>query len=73
MLDILVVGDDTIVDHYELVVFPRPVRVGVQIRGSSVGGPSGVGDTDMLGVDTIEVEVSLLCQDLVLELLDFAS
>ena len=45
----------------------------VLVRGSSVGGPPGVGDTDMLGVDTIEVEVSLLCQDLVLELLDFAS
>ena len=69
MLDVLVVGDDAIVDHYELVVLPRPVRMRVQVRRSPVSGPSGVGDTNMLGVDSLKVEIISLGLDLVLQLL----
>ena len=69
LLDILVVGDDTIVDHYELVVLPRPVRVAVEVRWSPVGCPSGVGHTDMLGVDPIKVQILGTSEDLVLQLL----
>ena len=62
-------GDDAVVNDNELVVLPRPVRMGVQVRGSPVGCPSGVGDTNMLGVDSLKVESLSLRQDLVLKLL----
>ena len=39
LLDVLVVGDDAVVDNNELVVLSRSVGMGVGVRGSSVGSP----------------------------------
>ena len=41
-LDIFVVGDDAIVDNQELIEGITSVRMTVNVRGSSVGGPSCV-------------------------------
>ena len=39
-LDILVVGDDAVVDHEELILGITSVRMTVDVRGSSMGSPS---------------------------------
>ena len=44
-LDVLVVGDDTIVHHQELVVRITAVRMTVDITGCSMGGPPCMSNT----------------------------
>ena len=44
-LDVLVVGDNAIVHHQELVVRITAVRMTVDITGCSMGGPPGMSNT----------------------------
>ena len=39
LLDVLVVGDDAVVDNNELVIFSGSVGMGVGVRGGSMGCP----------------------------------
>lgn len=59
-LQLLVVGDDTIVNDGELPVGVGPVGVAVGGRGRTVGGPTGVSDTSVGIEDLLEIDVGLV-------------
>jgi len=50
---------NTVVDDDKLVVDVRAVRMGVDLIGRSVGGPTGVRNTAMGLVDSIHIQRSL--------------
>ena len=66
-LDVLVVGDDPVVDDDEAVVVARGLRVRVALGGLAVGGPAGVRDAHVDVEDLVEVEVGAAALDLVAE------
>lgn len=63
-LQVLVVGDNAVMDNGELVTAVRPVGMGVDGRGDAVSGPTGVRHTDMGSVETIHVDLLLLSDEL---------
>ncbi|KAH3668631.1 hypothetical protein OGAPHI_002385 [Ogataea philodendri] len=65
-LQFSVIGDDTIMDHDELVFRVGRLRMAVQLGDSSVGGPSSVSNTNVVCKSLGRVQVMGL--DLVLEI-----
>ena len=57
----------------ELVFLSWPVRMAVEVRGRSMGGPPRVGDANMLVDTLIKVDILALLEDFLLQQLDLAS
>lgn len=70
-LQLLVVGNDTIVDDSKLPLGVGSVRVAVDAAGLAVGGPPGVCNTSMVVEDFGQIGV--LCGDELLQLGDLAN
>ncbi len=71
-LDILVVGQDAVVDDDELVAVVRSLGMRVPFGGDPVGGPSRMGDPAVNMMDSVKVQPLLGRLDLVLQGLDLA-
>lgn len=56
-LELSVVGDDAVVDDDELAGGIRALRVGVDVRGRSVGGPPGVRNADVVAEGLVPVNL----------------
>jgi len=65
LLDILVVGNDPIVNHYERIVIIRPLRMSVYSRRDPMSSPTSMGDSHVCGVNTREVQITFLyCKEI---------
>ena len=71
-LDVLVVGQDAVVHHDELVVISRTVRVRVDFGGDAVSGPASMSDSAVHMMGTFQIQAGSSVIDFFLQGLDFA-
>ena len=57
MFDVFVIGENAVVDHNELVLLVRPLRMAIELRGRAMSCPTGVRYPDVFIVSVIQIEV----------------
>ena len=65
LLDFTVVGDNSVVNDNKVVGLTRTLRVGVHIVGSTMSGPTGVGNSAVNLVFNLPVQILLLMNKLI--------